>query len=458
MASPGATVFAAIFGRTREIDMAITEVREITQAVQTWDDDWLRTYLEDKVKQAGAQGQSEKLLPNQIKIGDSADIFVDVCADDWALSKPGPLVGFMWAQRKPEPLVDFKPYQVGPDDALKLARRFTNLGFFKEYWSGLYETTQAWVPESLAEKALVQSADGEKWEVVDWSNNEKQGRFGGVLEIRHLNCGNPSTIKVIEDSFAKKDPLHFSQCAYEGSISEAIGTRRPPPHVSGFCRKIQLPSNVKLDLIGHVILPVSDFRRIPIRPQQNLREHLASKNLKVSWPFGSFEYTFPELNRLTADYQDLSLDKIQAILRTQKLTSVESIEVIGIKLAVEAVRSGGALLILGVQLYFLLHLREFVRRISPESEAREAAWIGLYPGTLAVAAFWFSAFILPSIAVLVLFLPMLDPAVTKWMFSLYSSLLMISILISYSSWLVARRLAEKRLAPRPDVTLVYEDD
>src|SRR6266446_173605 len=65
---------------------------------------------------------------NQIKIGDSEDVVVDVCARDWAFPKPGPSVDLNWALPKPDPLVDFKPFQVGPNDGLKFRRRFTNLG------------------------------------------------------------------------------------------------------------------------------------------------------------------------------------------------------------------------------------------------------------------------------------------------------------------------------------------
>lgn len=152
------------------------------------------------------------------------------------------------------------------------------------------------------------------------------------------------------------------------------------------------------------------------------------------------------------------MDKIQAILRTQKLTSGESIEIVGIKLGVEAVRSGGALLILGVQLYFLLHLREFVRRISPESDAWQAAWIGLYPGALAAGAFWFSAFIVPTGTVFVLCWPLLDFVNAKWASAGFCVFLVLTVLLSLSSWLVARKLQEKRLAARLENTLAYEDD
>jgi hypothetical protein len=454
-----ALVLAATFGRSQEIDRAVDDIRGITQAVQTWDDTWFKEYVDRRAKEAGYRGQSNELLPTQIKMGESEGVFVDVCDCDWALPKPGPLVQFSFETPKLVPLVDFKLFEAGPDDALKIRRRYTSLGFFRDYWTGLNEAVEARVPSSLPEKALFQSANGGKWEVVNWSSNQKQAPFGGVLDIRDFTCGTPSTIETIKASFAPEDPLHGAQCAYEGSLSEATDdTRRPRPNLREFCRKIQIPQNVGLDLAGYVIVPVSDYKRLPIRPQQNLLEHLASKRVQVNWRFGSFAYAFPELNRLTADYQDLQLDKIQAILRAQKLTSGESIEIVGIKLAVESVRSGGALLILGVQLYFLLHLKEFVRRIVPESEAWDAAWIGLYPGALAVGAFWFSAFLLPTAAVFVLCIPMMDWAGAKWVFALYSSFLIISALLSVTSWLNARRLAQKRPVAGAHASLGFEGE
>lgn len=287
-------VLAAVFGRSYEIDRAIDDIGQITEAVQTWDDDWLREYVDEKVSEAGARGESEKLVPIQIKLGDSQGVFVDICGSDWALPKPDLLIAFRFEPSKVVPLVDFPPYQVGPDDARKMARRYTDLALFRSYWTGLNEAVEVRVPETLAEKALLQPANGEKWEVVDWSSVEKRAPFGGVLDIRDFTCDNPSAIKAIESSFAQGDPLHNSRCAYEGSLSEAEETRRPRARGLHYCRKIEVPAKVNLDAIGRVILPVSYYRGLPIRPQQDLREHLASKNLVVKWRFGSFEYSFPD--------------------------------------------------------------------------------------------------------------------------------------------------------------------
>ena len=133
-----------------------------------------------------------------------------------------------------------------------------------------------------------------------------------------------------------------------------------------FCRDIHA---------GSMII-ATRFRqpRIPADLQQWL-----IKAFDLPGPAGTFSDSFPELDRVTRDYQELTLEKARAILEAELARGGERIEFLGMKLPGTLMATWGGVVILMLQLYFWLHLR-VVRGVGRTSKElmNEVAWIGIY--------------------------------------------------------------------------------
>jgi hypothetical protein len=102
---------------------------------------------------------------------------------------------------------------------------------------------------------------------------------------------------------------------------------------------------------------------------------LIKKLPMYSWNDADFNETFRELDQMTAGFQDLDFQHLQKILHLQENTSKEGLEVFGVKIPTESTTRWGIILIIAIQLYLWLHLREYRHR---GIMAPPVAWIGSY--------------------------------------------------------------------------------
>lgn len=115
-----------------------------------------------------------------------------------------------------------------------------------------------------------------------------------------------------------------------------------------------------------------------------------------------FEEIFPELNQLSTDFDTLSLDKLETILRKERDRRRDSFTAFGIKIPNEAISIWGPLTIVIIQLYFALHLSSFLNgRNAPEMSVI-VPWIGLYNEPISFIVTFLSSSIFPVIVILYL--------------------------------------------------------
>ena len=117
--------------------------------------------------------------------------------------------------------------------------------------------------------------------------------------------------------------------------------------------------------------------------------------LNARWPKGFFTDSFGELEQVSKDYQDLELDRVKSIIESELRRSGDSFEVLGAKFAGPTLRKWGGMVLLGIQLYLLLHLRILVQRLKRSSEILFVPWIGVYKDTLSQITFAGTAVIAP---------------------------------------------------------------
>jgi hypothetical protein len=119
------------------------------------------------------------------------------------------------------------------------------------------------------------------------------------------------------------------------------------------------------------------------------------------WRHGKFETAFAELNDITSGLQDLDLSSLEKNVRKQAERSAESFAAFGIKFPIELAAAWGIPIVLVIQTYLLLHLREF-RSLGDQGKSKAVAWIALYDSLLAQLIFTTSALLLPVVTILLL--------------------------------------------------------
>jgi hypothetical protein len=127
---------------------------------------------------------------------------------------------------------------------------------------------------------------------------------------------------------------------------------------------------------------------------ENLTDWLA-KQYNLSRAKRTFEDQFSALHRVTKDYQELELRKVERVLEAELQRSGDRVEFLGLKFPEWVISIWGAAIIIVTQLYFWLHLRALYSRMTPSNPGLNLAWIGLYPDLWSHIVFLISACILP---------------------------------------------------------------
>jgi hypothetical protein len=116
----------------------------------------------------------------------------------------------------------------------------------------------------------------------------------------------------------------------------------------------------------------------------------------------SFDSCFPDLVKATKGLETLSLSDLRSHL-IQQLEKGDSVfEAFGLKIPVAQLTFWGIVVVLSVQLYFLLHLREFHAKIRPRDTGWDVPWIGVYPSVLSRAVYFTTTTVMPVVAVALL--------------------------------------------------------
>jgi hypothetical protein len=143
------------------------------------------------------------------------------------------------------------------------------------------------------------------------------------------------------------------------------------------------------------VIFLTEASTIDFRAQESLIRHFHSW-VPLS---GSFDHSFPELNKITRNFQTLEIDKFDPILEAEQNRNGESFEAFGVKFPAEATTRWGVLIILAVQLYFWIHLRELSQKLQPGDAGWEVAFIGMYTSLPSRIVYFISSCILPVLAV-----------------------------------------------------------
>ena len=154
------------------------------------------------------------------------------------------------------------------------------------------------------------------------------------------------------------------------------------------------------------VIPVRT-RSIPFNGQDAFRQAFNIKDLfkmedRDSWQPGSFGSSFRELAIVTENFRNLPLEDLKPVLESIAQKSGERFEFFGTKIPSAELARWGALILLGLQLYFVLHLSTLHTRLSPTDKALNFPWIGLYPEEKSKIVTRVSSWIIPPATVIFL--------------------------------------------------------
>lgn len=123
-----------------------------------------------------------------------------------------------------------------------------------------------------------------------------------------------------------------------------------------------------------------------------------------AWIYSYYDEQFKALASLTKEWPEIGVDVAKKIINAEYAREDELFEVVGFELSADLLRSWGIFLILGIQFYYYLHIRELNRRkglFKGISAIEVFPWLALQKGASAIMNY-ISVVLLPLASLLVL--------------------------------------------------------
>jgi len=286
-------------------------------------------------------------------------------------------------------------------------------------------------------------------------------------------AGNQLLAKFLGDDPARTNfltdrPLIF--CTYGAGLLAALGSSNDPitdaeltPDIQG-APEIHKSSHLSISLS----LPLSKISfhpaklksvtsvpkiHVDLRPF-TVNDQYLSKLFFSPERKGDFVTAFPELNDYSRDIRLLDIDQAVHDIESLPSSNEQNLSVLGFSIALSQVSTWGALVLLGVQVYFLIHLRELVARIELNAEGWNVAWIGIYENKLSATVAFMSACLLPVAAACVLAVQEYL-AGQKWLFA--TSLLVVIASFGIAALTTTKLLYLKRASLKPPIGIGSDD-
>lgn len=259
-----------------------------------------------------------------------------------------------------------------------------NLESFRALWDALASSTKIIVPTKTAQ--------------IIYSINvpDDLGTLGSMFRQKtfRFRDSNPATLigkctLMLARASSDTDP-HLR--------AVAVALEKPTPYMY-VCLEQSATSEISF-------IPVSEYQEIDFDAQSSLLEKVRAQQLTrregLLIPHGVFAYSFRALNDVTNNYQNLPLSSFDGIFESELKRTGESFEALGIKFPADETTRWGILLVLAVQLYLWVILRDNATNPNSGDAGCEIAWIGLYPSIGAKAVCFLTTVVLPVLAVVTL--------------------------------------------------------
>jgi hypothetical protein len=147
--------------------------------------------------------------------------------------------------------------------------------------------------------------------------------------------------------------------------------------------------------LGLCFFPIRRFMYVEVSQQM-----LASQF--NNWKTESFDDSFADLARAGHDLETLELDDVEKFVSTEAAKGSEVFEAFGMKFPAGQINFWGLVVLLGVQLYFFVYLKELSGKLVQTDAGWDVPWIGMDTSLLAQTIFFLTVVLLPSVATILL--------------------------------------------------------
>lgn len=117
---------------------------------------------------------------------------------------------------------------------------------------------------------------------------------------------------------------------------------------------------------------------------------------------GSFEESFSDLDQASREFQGLDLEDVKSFISEEAAKGTEVFEAFGMKIPAGQLTLGGIVLVLSIQLYFLIYLRQLLGKLEVGDAGWDVPWMGMDQSLLARLVFFATVVLLPLTAIALL--------------------------------------------------------
>jgi len=121
-----------------------------------------------------------------------------------------------------------------------------------------------------------------------------------------------------------------------------------------------------------------------------------------NWRVGTFEKSFAGLAREASGLEIENLEQVEKVLAQRLANRSEEFEAFGMKFPIAQVTVWGTVILLGVQLYFFLYLKQLSGKLGPDDPGWDIPWICLDQSLFGLGLFLATVIVLPVTAMLLI--------------------------------------------------------
>ncbi len=266
---------------------------------------------------------------------------------------------------------------------------------FKEFWDVCSKMRHAYIPYSFGGimaflvTAKYEEADREEHEMIGIRNPQLP-----FVDMPNLNSESKFLMPLSTEETYVKDVSKIPQDNIVHFVPEFLTNQHNLNQFGRFSRRLLvflrnengIYSEVHMSNYHNEIKPgdvlvvaSNNFIHKPL----NLQDFLLARIKDEKRQRGSFESSFPEIQKFLADLNykgQIEYELLNTLFLIESKRSGHPLEIAGLKIERVNLHLWGIAVVLAIQLYFYLHLKEFTTRSEIGDEALSVAWIGFYPG------------------------------------------------------------------------------
>jgi hypothetical protein len=241
-----------------------------------------------------------------------------------------------------------------------LTRSPTTVGEFEGWWNALQRPHTVIVPLTLCS-------------------------FGSVFEPTGETSKKKAASLIEEVQLTTSEKAFKAGAALKSKVMRLV---RPPfSRESGFV--------VDLEVHGKIFFSICEDASSEVS-QEGVTAYF------TNWRRGPFIDAFYDLDRAAREYKTLKLERLDKLLSDEASKGPEVFEALGMKFPAGEITFWGVILLLSVQLYFLVYLRQLFGKLKRDDPGWDVPWIGMNFSELSNTILYVSLVILPFVASILL--------------------------------------------------------